>query len=36
LLRGWLEARQQGVSLTERFGRLLDESLIPSSLRDVG
>jgi len=36
LLRGWLEARQQGVSLTERFGRLLDEPLIPSSLRDVG
>jgi len=36
LLRGWLEARQPGVSLTERFGRLLDEPLIPSSLRDVG
>ena len=36
LLRGWLEARQRGVSLTERFGRLLDEPLIPSSLRDVG
>jgi hypothetical protein len=36
LLRGWLEARPDGVSLTERFGRLLDEPLIPSSLRDVG
>ena len=36
LLRGWLEARPDGVSLPERFGRLLDEPLIPSSLRDVG
>jgi hypothetical protein len=36
LLRGWLDARPDGVSLTERFGRLLDEPLIPSSLRDVG
>src|SRR6478609_8395104 len=36
LLRGWLEARPDDVSLTERFGRLLDEPLIPSSLRDVG
>jgi hypothetical protein len=36
LLRGWLQARPAGVSLTERFGRLLDEPLIPSSLRDVG
>ena len=33
LLKGWLEARPDGVSLTERFGRLLDEPLIPSSLR---
>jgi hypothetical protein len=33
LLRGWLDARPDGVSLTERFGRLLDEPLIPSSLR---
>jgi hypothetical protein len=33
LLRGWLEARPDEVSLTERFGRLLDEPLIPSSLR---
>ncbi|WP_448506273.1 DUF885 domain-containing protein [Mycolicibacterium thermoresistibile] len=33
LLRGWLEDRPAGVSLTERFGRLLDEPLIPSSLR---
>jgi hypothetical protein len=33
LLRTWLEARPEGVGLTERFGRLLDEPLIPSSLR---
>jgi hypothetical protein len=36
LLRGWLDARPDGVSLTKQFGRLLDEPLIPSSLRDVG
>ncbi len=34
LLRGWLDARPSGVSLTQRFGRLLDEPLIPSALRD--
>jgi hypothetical protein len=33
LLRGWLEARPDGISLTTRFGRLLDEPLIPSALR---
>lgn len=33
LLRGWLDARPDGVGLTERFGRLLDEPLIPSALR---
>ncbi len=33
LLRDWLEARPSEVSLTERFGRLLDEPLIPSTLR---
>ncbi|CAA0132023.1 Uncharacterised protein [Mycolicibacterium vanbaalenii] len=33
LLRGWLDTRPDGVSLTERFGTLLDEPLIPSSLR---
>ncbi|MEV3902301.1 DUF885 domain-containing protein [Mycobacterium sp. NPDC050551] len=33
LLRGWLDARPAEVSLTQRFGRLLDEPLIPSSLR---
>ncbi len=33
LLRDWLEARPAEVSLTERFGRLLDEPLIPSTLR---
>jgi hypothetical protein len=35
LLRGWLDARPADVSLTERFGRLLDEPLIPSALRAV-
>jgi hypothetical protein len=33
LLRGWLDARPAEVSLTARFGRLLDEPLIPSALR---
>ena len=33
LLRAWLDARPAGVSLTERFATLLDEPLIPSSLR---
>lgn len=33
LLRGWLDARPAEVTLTERFGTLLDEPLIPSSLR---
>jgi hypothetical protein len=33
LLRGWLDARPADVSLTKRFGRLLDEPLIPSALR---
>lgn len=33
LLRPWLDNRPAGQSLTERFGRLLDEPLIPSSLR---
>ena len=33
LLRGWLDERPDGVTVTERFGRLLDEPLIPSSLR---
>ncbi|MDY6995917.1 MAG: DUF885 domain-containing protein [Actinomycetota bacterium] len=33
LLRGWLDARPAEVGLTERFARLLDEPLIPSSLR---
>lgn len=32
LLRGWLDNRPAGVDLTERFGRLLDEPLIPSTL----
>lgn len=37
LLRTWLDERPAGVGLTERFGRLLDEPLIPSALRvDVG
>lgn len=33
LLRGWLDAAPPGVVLTERFGRLLDEPLTPSTLR---
>ena len=33
LLRAWLDARPDGVGLTERCGRLLDEPLIPSVLR---
>jgi hypothetical protein len=33
LLRSWLEARPGDVTLTERFGRLLDEPLVPSALR---
>lgn len=33
LLRTWLEDRPADVGPTERFGRLLDEPLIPSSLR---
>ena len=36
LLRKWLDTRPSGVGLTERFGRLLDESLIPSALRVGG
>jgi hypothetical protein len=34
LLRGWLDVRPDGVSLVERFTRLLDEPLIPSALRE--
>jgi hypothetical protein len=33
LLRGWLAARPASESATARFGRLLDEPLIPSTLR---
>ncbi|MHC9292188.1 DUF885 domain-containing protein [Mycobacterium sp. LTG2003] len=33
LLRAWLDARPADESLTQRFGRLLDEPLIPSTLR---
>ena len=33
LLRTWLDARPAEVSITERFGRLLDEPLTPSTLR---
>ncbi|MCV7224565.1 DUF885 domain-containing protein [Mycolicibacterium komossense] len=35
LLRGWIDTRPAEVSLTQRFGRLLDEPLIPSALRTV-
>jgi hypothetical protein len=33
LLRPWLDNRPEGQTLTQRFGRLLDEPLIPSTLR---
>ena len=33
LLRGWLDDRPASETLTARFGRLLDEPLIPSALR---
>jgi hypothetical protein len=32
LLRRWLDDRPAGVSVAERFGRLLDDPLIPSAL----
>jgi hypothetical protein len=32
LLRAWLDERPSGVSHAERFGRLLDEPLLPSAL----
>jgi hypothetical protein len=32
LLPGWLDDRLGGVDLIERFGRLLDQPLIPSTL----
>jgi hypothetical protein len=34
LLRHWLDDRPVGLTLAERFGRLLDEPLIPSALPD--
>jgi hypothetical protein len=34
LLRGWLDDRPAQMSVVERFGRLLDEPLIPSALPD--
>ena len=33
LLRRWLDDRPDGVSLAERFGRLLDEPLLPSMMQ---
>jgi hypothetical protein len=33
LLRQWLDDRPVGVSLTERFARLLDEPLLPSTMQ---
>ena len=36
LLRAWLDERSSGISLAERFGRLLDEPLIPSALHSSG
>jgi hypothetical protein len=35
LLRGWLDDRPAGIGLVERFGRLLDEPLIPSSMQSA-
>jgi hypothetical protein len=35
LLREWLDDRPAEVSLVERFGRLLDEPLIPSAMRSA-
>jgi len=32
LLRGWLDDRPARAGVAERFGRLLDEPLIPSAL----
>jgi hypothetical protein len=35
LLRGWLDDRPADISLTERFGRLLDEPLLPSTMQSA-
>ncbi len=35
LLRGWLDDRPAETSLVERFGRLLDEPLIPSTIQSA-
>jgi hypothetical protein len=35
LLRAWLDARPADDTLIERFGRLLDEPLVPSALRSA-
>jgi len=35
LLRRWLDERPDGVSLAERFGRLLDEPLLPSTMQSA-
>ena len=35
LLRRWLDDRPAGVSLAERFGRLLDEPLLPSTMQSA-
>jgi hypothetical protein len=35
LLRRWLDDRPDGVSLAERFGRLLDEPLLPSTIQSA-
>jgi hypothetical protein len=36
LLHGWLEGRPPGQPLSQRYLRLLDEPLIPSTLRAEG
>jgi hypothetical protein len=35
LLRGWLDDRPAGVGVVERFGRLLDEPLLPSTIQSA-
>jgi hypothetical protein len=35
LLRGWLDDRPAEMSVVERFGRLLDEPLLPSTIQSA-
>ena len=34
-MRGWLDDRPAGMGVVERFGRLLDEPLIPSTMQSA-